>query len=233
VPQAEDVIKASSRGILKNLEDVNEDVLHLFEDLAKDLIDQYDGDAERALQVALAYSSGHYKHNLGSKSLLNGQEGQTTVRISSQRGRFGPANCYSVLKKYWDPRCCDNIRNMKGFRDGSGVVFDLKSENFESFMDNYARLKETGDRIDFDVAKCAELPDLEDESGYGGSQNWRETGRDNGYGRGGGNGYGNGRGGGMGRGGSRGGGYQGYGSRDGMDSGGWGNRGGGRGGGYN
>lgn len=38
VPQAEQVIKASSRGILNNLTDVNEDVLHLFEDLAKDLI---------------------------------------------------------------------------------------------------------------------------------------------------------------------------------------------------
>jgi len=40
VPQPEDVIKASSKGILKNLEDVNEDVLHLFEDLAKTLIEQ-------------------------------------------------------------------------------------------------------------------------------------------------------------------------------------------------
>jgi ATP-dependent RNA helicase DDX21 len=49
VPQPEDVIKASSRGILKNLEDVNEDVLYLFEDLAKVLIDQYDGGSEKAL----------------------------------------------------------------------------------------------------------------------------------------------------------------------------------------
>lgn len=39
IPQAEDIIKASSRGILKNLSDVNEDVLYLFEDLSKILID--------------------------------------------------------------------------------------------------------------------------------------------------------------------------------------------------
>jgi hypothetical protein len=39
IPQAEDIIKASSRGILKNLKDVNEDVLYLFEDLSKILID--------------------------------------------------------------------------------------------------------------------------------------------------------------------------------------------------
>jgi len=49
VPQAEDVIKASSRDILKNLNDVNEDVLHLFEDTAKLLVEKYDGNAEKAL----------------------------------------------------------------------------------------------------------------------------------------------------------------------------------------
>jgi len=108
------------------------------------------------------------------------------MRVSVQRGRFGPHNCYSVLKKYWDPRVCENIRNMKSFKDGSGVVFDIKSENFESFMDNYARLKETGDRIDFDLEKCAELPDLEDEFGFGGSQNWRDNGSSQGFGGGGG-----------------------------------------------
>jgi ATP-dependent RNA helicase DDX21 len=74
VPQPEDVIKASSRGILKNLEDVNEDVLPLFEDIAKVLIDQHDGDKEKALMIALAYCSGHYKQKLTSKSLLNGHE---------------------------------------------------------------------------------------------------------------------------------------------------------------
>lgn len=76
---------------------------------------------------------------------------------------------------------------MKAFRDGSGVVFDIRAENFEAFMDNFARLKETGDRIDFDVAKCADLPDLDDDFGYGNNQNWRDTGY--GGGRGGGGGY--------------------------------------------
>jgi hypothetical protein len=44
----------------------------LFSDTARVLIDQYDGDSEKALEVALAYCSGHYKHKLVSKSLLNG-----------------------------------------------------------------------------------------------------------------------------------------------------------------
>ena len=173
VPQPEDVIKASSRDILKNLNDVNEDVLHLFEDTAKLLVEKYDGNAEKALQIALAYCSGHYKHKLVSKSLLNGQEGFTTIKMES-KGRLGASNAYSILRKYWEPRVCDSVKNMKSFRDGSGVVFDIKSDHFDSFIDNFARLKETGDRIDFDVVKCTDLPDIDDDAGYGVSQNWRD-----------------------------------------------------------
>ena len=163
-----------------------------------------------------------------------------------QRGRFGPNNAYNVLKKYWDPRVGDNVRNMKAIRDGSGVVFDIRSENFEAFMDNFARLKETGERIDFDVMKCADLPELVDEFGYGGNQNWRENGREgnrDSYGGGGGGrgGY-QSRGGGYDRGGyDRGGPSRGYQQRDGgyqqqevwggrSDRGGRGGRGGERGG---
>ena len=39
IPQPEDVIKATSRDILKNLEDVNDDVVPLFEDTARTLIE--------------------------------------------------------------------------------------------------------------------------------------------------------------------------------------------------
>lgn len=96
--------------------------------------------------------------------------------MTCARGRFGPNNAFNVLRKYWDPRVGENVRNMKSMKDGCGVVFDVRSENFEAFIDTFARLKETGERIDFDLMKCADLPDLEDEFGYGGSQNWRDKG---------------------------------------------------------
>jgi len=72
-------------------------------------------------------------------------------------------NCFYNIKKYWDPRTAENIRNMKAFKDGSGCVFDIRSENFEAFMDNYTRLRETDSRIDFDITKCTDLPDLDDD----------------------------------------------------------------------
>jgi len=83
IPQAEDVIRASAQGILANLDDVNQDVLHLFRETAADLIERFDGDAEMALSTALAYISGHYKTALAARSLLTGQEKQLTMKMQS------------------------------------------------------------------------------------------------------------------------------------------------------
>lgn len=174
VPQPEDVIKASSRDILKNLQDVNEEVLHLFSDTARVLIDQCDGDSEKALQIALAYCSGHYKHKLVSKSLLNGQEGFSTLKLRTQKGYLNNYQANGILRKYWDPKVSENIKNMKPFKDGMGVVFDIRSDRFEEFMENFDRIKETQGEINFEISKCTDLPDLEDEPGYGGNLNWRD-----------------------------------------------------------
>lgn len=61
---------------------------------------------------------------------------------------------------------------MKTLRSGSGVVFDLRSDHFEGFVENFERLRETQERIDFDVRKCTEMPELEEDGGFGG--NWRD-----------------------------------------------------------
>jgi ATP-dependent RNA helicase DDX21 len=72
IPQPEDVIKASSRDVAKQLQQVNDEVLPLFDETADDLIDQFGGNAKKALQATLAFLSGHYKNVLESRSLLTG-----------------------------------------------------------------------------------------------------------------------------------------------------------------
>lgn len=69
--------------------------------------------------TALAYTSGHYKHKLLSKSLLNGQENQTTILMRSiqARGKIYERNAYTILRKYWEPRLVEGIRNMKPLKD--------------------------------------------------------------------------------------------------------------------
>lgn len=71
---------------------------------------------------------------------------------------------------------------MKVFKNGLGVVFDIRANTLDSFLENFQRLKETGDRIDFEVEKCQVLPELEEEGSSGG--NWREPRNTHGYDRG-------------------------------------------------
>lgn len=61
IPQPDQVIKASSRDTVKNLEEVNDEVLGLFEDAADELITKHKGDTKMALCKTLAYLSGQYK----------------------------------------------------------------------------------------------------------------------------------------------------------------------------
>lgn len=86
--------------------------------------------------------------------MLNGQENFTTVKINTTRGRLPQNSVYSILRKYWDPRLCDSVKNMKALRDGTGVVFDIRAEYLDGFQENFNRLVETGERIDFVVSKC-------------------------------------------------------------------------------
>ena len=72
VPQPDDVIRATSRDAIKQLSTVNEDVLHLFNDAAAELIALSDGDQTKALTKALAFMSGCHKEKLAQRSLLNG-----------------------------------------------------------------------------------------------------------------------------------------------------------------
>jgi hypothetical protein len=79
VPTENDLKKAQTKGILKKLDDVDREVLDMFEEPARLLLDQYNGDATKALKVALAYCSGHYKHKIPSTSLLTGRPGFNTL----------------------------------------------------------------------------------------------------------------------------------------------------------
>ena len=57
VPQPEDVLKASSRDIIKNLDEVNQDITYLFQEAAETLIKKFNGDPLKALSTTLAFMS--------------------------------------------------------------------------------------------------------------------------------------------------------------------------------
>lgn len=73
---------------------------------------------------------------------------------------------------------------MRSLKNKSGVVFDIATRDADMFVECFENLKaNNGHRVDFEVSRCKSLPDLEQDSGNGGSS-------------GGGGGYGGARGGG-------------------------------------
>jgi hypothetical protein len=160
-------------------------------------IDQQNGDTKTALKIALAYCSGHYKQTLPTRSLLTGKDKMMTVQMNVEKGKtLSQENAKMIIQKYWAPRIVDQISSMRSFTDGSGVVFDLKTFDAESFVENYKHLKESQDsrRVDFNVQFCSTLPSLENDGGnsnYGGDSSYSRNGGGGGGGYGGGFGGGN------------------------------------------
>ena len=151
--------------ICKNLEEVHEDVLPLFEETANALIAQKGGDAQAALCTALAYISGHYKAALTARSLITGQDRMITVKLeSTQGGRLSVSNVYSILRRYWPPAIVDSVRTMRGIKSFAGAVFDLQEDQYLRFIDGWEHLQEAeAGRLDFEVGKCAQLPELAED----------------------------------------------------------------------
>ena len=84
IPQPHDVIKATSRNAIKQLQSVNEGLLNLFESAAEELTALCDGDKHVALLKALAFISGCHKEEMTTRSLLNGQEKFITYQIDME-----------------------------------------------------------------------------------------------------------------------------------------------------
>lgn len=100
MPQPDQVIKASSRDIVKSLEEVNDQVVPLFEDAADDLIKKMGGNAKMALCKTLALLSGHHKETMTSRSLLNGQENMLTYQFTVEKPFYAISFVWNILRKY-------------------------------------------------------------------------------------------------------------------------------------
>jgi len=84
VPQPIDVIRATSRDSIKKIMTVNKDLLDLFDDAAKELVEIHDGDQTKALKMALAYMSGCHKGEMTNRSILTGQEKFITYEFTME-----------------------------------------------------------------------------------------------------------------------------------------------------
>jgi len=73
---------------------------------------------------------------------------------------------------------------MKSLKEENGVIFDLRKDKAESFVENFKLLKEREPRkVDFEVKICSKMPNLKDSySGYGSKRREGGGGGGGGYG---------------------------------------------------
>ncbi len=77
----------------------------------------------------------------------------------------------------------DNIRVIKGIKGSAGALFDIYEDQYERFMDNFEHIyTQEGERLEFTVLRCQELPELAEDDASGG-QGWRSENADQGYGQ--------------------------------------------------
>jgi len=137
VPQPEQVIKASSMGIVESLKEVNEKVIPLFQEAADYLIDHHKGDQHKALCQTLALLSGHHKEEMQARSLLNGQEDCVTFQLTMEKPFYAVSLVWNILRKLAPENVTQNIKGMRCFKDNTGAVFDVQSVDANRFEDIY------------------------------------------------------------------------------------------------
>jgi hypothetical protein len=84
-----------------------------------------------------------------------------TIKMTSleEGGHLGAQACYAILYKYWAPRISDDVTVMRPFADGTGAVFDIRSQWVDGFLDNYSHLSNGGRAPNFEVSRAKSLPD--------------------------------------------------------------------------
>ena len=108
--------------------------------------------------------------------------------MKATKGQLTLRDCTDFIKGYWDPKTADNVRNMKECSDGCTVIFDVFSNRYEGFMAGWSIIKhDPGNRVDFTVSKCNQLPQFENKSmswrdNKGGAKERDYTGRGGGFG---------------------------------------------------
>jgi hypothetical protein len=103
------------------------------------------------------------------RSLLTGTEKMTTIELAFNvpvRADQAEDQAWTFLRSCVPPKNTEMIKGMRIKRDGSGVVFDVWEDKVERFLYGPEYIRERDGKIDFDIMKCAALPDLIEEDDY-------------------------------------------------------------------
>ncbi|XP_019635969.1 PREDICTED: nucleolar RNA helicase 2-like [Branchiostoma belcheri] len=183
-PQPDDIVKAAANDSARAIEEVPDKMLTHFQEAAEKLIAEKG--AVNAVAAALAVMSGSTE--IKKRSLLNADEGYTTLLFHTDRPVRGKGYFWTAIKRRFGEDIDQNVKGMTMFTNNKGVAFDVPSSMEDQFLDTFQG------SYDSRLEVATELPDLEQRTDRGG-RGGRGFGR-GGFGRGGDRRGGRGRGGG-------------------------------------
>ncbi|CAH1247033.1 DDX21 [Branchiostoma lanceolatum] len=150
-PQPDDIVKAAANDSARAIEEVPDKMLTHFQEAAEKLIAEKG--AVNAVAAALAVMSG--SSEIKKRSLLNADEGFTTMLFHTDRPIRGKGYFWTAIKRRFGEDIDQNVRGMTMFTNNKGVAFDVPSSMEDQFLDTFQG------SYDSRLEVATELPDLE------------------------------------------------------------------------
>ena len=127
-PQATDIIKASVTDTVKTLSSVHKDNLALFREVARKVVESYNGEkdaAETALAASLACMAGYTADRFKSRSLLSCFQDCTAAIFCGSQGFESSGHAWSMLRRVIGGDVAAEMKGMQLCKDRSKAVFDV------------------------------------------------------------------------------------------------------------
>ena len=176
-PQPEDIIKASSKFIIKGLKKVQEEALPLFKETAELLAKEFG--ERKALLLTLAYISGNL-NKIKKRSMLSGTEDYVTYQLETEKDFRTVSYIWGILRRLLPGDDAEQIRQMRCYRNYKGAAFDVPEKLQVQFEAAYEHEKTRLKFMTYVVKKSTELPDLKEFEQVGGYGSYGGYGNDRG-----------------------------------------------------
>lgn len=161
-PQPSDIIRASVSDTVKTISSVHSDNLGLFREVAKKVVESYNGKedaAETALAASLACMAGYTGERFKTRSLLTCFQGFTAGVLSGGQWFESTGHAWSVLKRLIGAELASEVKGMQLCKDRCKAVFDAPEKRMAAVK---KAVKNRGEGFTLEVP-TDELPEMEEK----------------------------------------------------------------------
>jgi ATP-dependent RNA helicase DDX21 len=166
-PQPSDIVTSRASQNIEELKLVDPVVLSYFTNAAQELLAYFDGNAQKALECAMAKICDTTRP-LPSRSLLSANDGYITLYFTTHNSIRNVGYIKSIMQKQFPTITFEDTIGWRMAADSKGVVVDVKEEKVQIKDEQIwlaGQLWQNGKGVELEVAK--ELPDLAPAYGSG------------------------------------------------------------------